>query len=65
MAVGRLKPNPAAGHLKGRGIWDWPTTTVIDKKGIVRHSHIGGDGYDRTASLIKQLLVEKSYPSIV
>jgi peroxiredoxin len=43
---------------KRYGIWAWPTTIVIDKKGIIRYSHIGEGAYDRTESVIKQLLAE-------
>ena len=40
--------------------WAWPTTILIDKKGIIRYSHIGEGAYDKTESVIKQLLAEKS-----
>ena len=39
-------------------IWAWPTTILIDKKGIVRYSHIGEGAYEKTESVIKQLLAE-------
>jgi len=32
---------------------------LIDKKGIIRYSHIGEGAYDKTESVIKQLLAEK------
>jgi peroxiredoxin len=43
---------------KRYAIWAWPTTILIDKKGIVRYSHIGEGAYDKTESVIKQLLAE-------
>ena len=45
---------------KRYGIWAWPTTILVDKKGIIRYSHIGEGAYDKTESVIKQLLEEKS-----
>ena len=41
------------------GIWAWPSTVVIDKQGVIRYAHIGEGAYDKTESLIKQLLAEK------
>jgi hypothetical protein len=41
------------------GVWAWPTIIVADRKGIVRYRHIGEGAYDKTESVIKQLLVEK------
>ena len=41
------------------GIWAWPTTVVVDKKGIVRYQHIGEGAYEETESLIRQLLAER------
>jgi peroxiredoxin len=43
---------------KRYAIWAWPTTILIDKKGIIRYSHIGEGAYDKTESVIKQLLAE-------
>jgi peroxiredoxin len=42
------------------GVWAWPTIVLIDKKGVIRYSHIGEGAYDKTESAIKQLLAEKS-----
>jgi peroxiredoxin len=36
----------------------WPTTFLIDRRGILRHRHIGEGGYDETEALIRQLLSE-------
>jgi peroxiredoxin len=44
---------------KRYGIWAWPTTVLIDKKGTIRYSHIGEGAYEKTESVIKQLLAEK------
>jgi peroxiredoxin len=41
------------------GIWAWPSTVLIDKQGVIRYAHIGEGAYEKTESLIKQLLVEK------
>ena len=40
------------------GIWAWPTAVVVDRKGIVRHQHIGEGAYEETESLIRRLLAE-------
>lgn len=41
------------------GVRAWPTIVLVDKKGIIRYSHIGEGAYERTESVIKQLLAEK------
>lgn len=43
---------------KRYGIRAWPTTLLIDKKGILRYGHIGEGAYAKTESTIKQLLAE-------
>jgi peroxiredoxin len=45
--------------LKRYGIWAWPTTILIDKKGIIRYGLIGEGAYEKTVALINQLLAEK------
>jgi alkyl hydroperoxide reductase subunit AhpC len=45
---------------KRYGIRAWPTIVLVDKKGVVRYSHIGEGAYQKTESVIKQLLAEKS-----
>ena len=45
---------------KRYGVWAWPTIVLIDKKGVIRYNHVGEGGYEKTESLIKQLLAEKS-----
>jgi hypothetical protein len=41
------------------GVWAWPTLLLVDKKGLIRYSHIGEGAYDKTESMIKQLVAEK------
>ena len=41
------------------GVWGWPTTVIVDRKGIVRYRHIGEGAYEETESLIRRLLAEK------
>ena len=36
----------------------WPTIYIVDKKGVVRYSHIGEGEYAETENMIKQLLAE-------
>jgi len=36
----------------------WPTIVLIDKNGIIRYSYIGEGAYQRTESVIRQLLIE-------
>lgn len=45
-------------------VWAWPTLFLIDKEGTLRYSHIGEGAYERTESIIKQLLSEKDGSSI-
>lgn len=40
------------------GIWAWPTTVLIDKKGFIRYHHIGEGGYAETEAVIERLLAE-------
>jgi hypothetical protein len=44
---------------KRNGIWAWPTIVVTDTKGVIRYSHIGEGAYEKTGSMIEQLLQEK------
>ena len=45
---------------KRYGIRAWPTIVLVDKRGVVRYSHIGEGAYQKTESVIKQLLAETS-----
>jgi len=40
------------------GVRAWPTIMMVDKMGIIRYSHIGEGAYDKTESMIRQLLAE-------
>ena len=37
----------------------WPALVVVDRKGVVRYTHIGEGNYEETEALIRKLLVEK------
>ena len=41
------------------GVWAWPTSILIDRKGILRYQHIGEGGYAETESMIRRLLTER------
>jgi peroxiredoxin len=43
---------------KRYGIRAWPTTLLIDKRGVLRYEHIGEGAYAKTESTIRQLLAE-------
>ena len=36
----------------------WPAAVIVDKKGIVRYTHIGEGAYEETEQLIRKLLAE-------
>lgn len=40
------------------GVRAWPTTMLIDKRGIVRYRHIGEGEYDTTEAMIRRLLAD-------
>ena len=40
------------------GVWAWPTTLLIDRRGIVRYRHIGEGEYDTTEAMIRRLLAD-------
>jgi len=42
------------------GVRAWPTIVLIDKQGVIRYRHIGEGAYQKTESVIKQLLAEAS-----
>ena len=41
------------------GVRAWPTIVAVDRKGVIRYSHIGEGAYDNTEAVLKQLLAEK------
>ena len=42
------------------GIRAWPTTLLVDRRGIVRYRHIGEGAYAETEAMIRTLLAEGS-----
>ena len=36
----------------------WPAAVIVDRKGIVRYTHIGEGAYEEMEQLIRQLLAE-------
>jgi hypothetical protein len=38
--------------------WAWPSAVLVDKKGIVRFTHIGEGAYAETEQRIQRLLLE-------
>ena len=43
---------------KRYGIWAWPTTLIVDKRGVLRYGHVGEGAYAKTESVITKLLAE-------
>jgi alkyl hydroperoxide reductase subunit AhpC len=37
----------------------WPALVLVDRKGVVRYTHIGEGDYEETEVLIRKLLAEK------
>jgi hypothetical protein len=37
----------------------WPTTLLVDRRGIVRYRHFGEGAYDETDAVIQRLLAER------
>ena len=40
------------------GTWAWPSAVIVDKRGVVRYTHIGEGGYRDTEDVIRKLLAE-------
>ena len=40
------------------GVWAWPTLVLVDRRGVVRYSHIGEGDYAQTEATIQRLLAE-------
>jgi alkyl hydroperoxide reductase subunit AhpC len=40
------------------GVWAWPTTFLVDRRGIVRHRRIGEGAVEETEAMIRRLLAE-------
>ena len=47
-------------NWKRFGVWAWPTAVLVDKKGIVRYTHIGEGAYAKLESVIQALLAENA-----
>jgi hypothetical protein len=43
---------------KRYGVWAWPTAVVVDKRGVVRYSHVGEGAYAEMERVIRGLLAE-------
>ena len=41
------------------GVWAWPTTILVDRKGTIRYRHIGEGEYAETEAIIRRLLAER------
>ena len=39
--------------------WAWPSAVIVDRGGVIRYTHIGEGGYDKTEQMIQRLLAEK------
>jgi len=44
---------------KRYGTWAWPTAVLVDRRGVIRHAHIGEGAYAETEALIRRLLDER------
>ena len=44
---------------KRYGVRAWPTTILLDRRGVVRYRHIGEGAYDETEAMIRRLLQER------
>jgi hypothetical protein len=40
------------------GVRAWPTAVLVDRRGVVRHWHIGEGAYAETEAMIRRLLAE-------
>jgi alkyl hydroperoxide reductase subunit AhpC len=38
--------------------WAWPSAVIVDRKGVVRYTHVGEGGYRETEEVIRRLLAE-------
>jgi len=39
--------------------WAWPSAVIVDRKGIIRYTHIGEGDYGETEQVIRRLLAER------
>jgi hypothetical protein len=40
------------------GVSAWPTTIVVDRRGVIRYRHVGEGAYATTEALLRRLLDE-------
>jgi hypothetical protein len=57
VGVHRLQDNDLAIWNRW-GVRAWPTTVLLDRKGIVRYRHIGEGEYAETEAAIRRLIAE-------
>ena len=38
--------------------WAWPTAVLVDRRGVIRYTHIGEGAYEETEGMIRRLLAE-------
>ncbi|HEY7139928.1 MAG TPA: redoxin domain-containing protein [Methylomirabilota bacterium] len=41
------------------GTWAWPTAVLVDRRGVIRYTHIGEGAYAETEAMIRGLLDER------
>jgi hypothetical protein len=41
------------------GIWAGPTAVLVDRRGVIRYTHIGEGAYPETEAMIRRLLGEQ------
>ena len=41
------------------GTWAWPTAVLVDRRGVIRYTHIGEGAYEETEAMIRRLLAER------
>jgi len=39
--------------------WAWPTAVLVDRRGVIRYTHIGEGAYTETDAMIRRLLDER------
>ena len=44
---------------KRYGTWAWPTAVLVDRRGVIRYTHIGEGAYAETEAMIRRLLDER------
>jgi hypothetical protein len=40
--------------------WAWPTVVLVDRRGVIRYTHIGEGAYAETEAMIRQVLNERT-----